>query len=55
MISLTYEENESYKRQKVSYICKEGFSTENNKKYHKVRDHCHYTGNIEELLMIFVI
>ena len=26
-------------------ICKKGFSTDdNNKKYHKVKDHCHYTG-----------
>ena len=44
MIPLTYEENKSYKKQKV------WFSTDNdngialNKKYHKVRDHCHYTG-----------
>ena len=44
MISLTDEENESYEKQKVCYICKKGFSTDddNNKKYHKVRDHCHY-------------
>ena len=27
------------------YICKKGFSTnDNNNKYHKVKDHCHYTG-----------
>ena len=27
------------------YICKKRFSTDdNNKKYHKVRDHCHYNG-----------
>ena len=27
-------------KQKVSYICKTGFSTnDNNKKYHKVKDH----------------
>ena len=50
MIPLTYEENKSYKKQKVCYICKKRFSTDNdngialNKKYHKVRDHCHYTG-----------
>ena len=26
-------------------MCKEGFSTDDdNKKYHKVKDHCHYTG-----------
>ena len=42
MTPLTDEENKSYKKQKVCYICKKGFSTdEDNKKYHKVRDHCH--------------
>ena len=50
MIRLTDEENKSYKKQKVCYICKKGFSTDDdskvvlNKRYHKVRDHCHYTG-----------
>ena len=34
-----------HRRQKKCYICKKGFSTDNdNKKYHKVRDHYHYTG-----------
>ena len=28
---------------------------DDNKKYHKVRDHCHYAGNIEELLKVFLI
>ena len=45
MIPLTYEENKSYRQQKVCYICEKGFSTDDdNKKYCKVRDHCHYTG-----------
>ena len=55
MIPLTYKEYKSYEKQKVCYICKKGFSTDNvseialsgtafNKKHHKVRDHCHYTG-----------
>ena len=44
MIPLTNGENKSYEKQKVCYICKKGFSTDNDKKYHKVRDHCHYTG-----------
>ena len=57
MIPLTDEENMSYEKQKVCYICKKEFSDDddddddddnddddNNKKYHKVRDHCHYTG-----------
>ena len=48
MIPLTDEENKSYKKQKVCYICKKEFSTDKNDKnvfklYHKVRDHCHYT------------
>ena len=45
MIPLTDEENKSYRKQNVCYICKTGFSThDDNKKYYKVRDHCHYTG-----------
>ena len=32
-------------RKFVIYICEKEFSTDNkNKKYNKVRDHCHYTG-----------
>ena len=32
-------------KRKPCYIWKKGFSTDDdNKKYHKVRDHCHYTG-----------
>ena len=31
------EENKSYKKQNVCYICKKGFSTDDdNKKYHKI-------------------
>ena len=41
MILLTDEETKFYEKQKVCYICKKEFSTD--KKYHKVRDHCHYT------------
>ena len=46
MIPLTYEENKSYKKEKVCYICKKGFNNNNsnNKGHRKVRDHCHYTG-----------
>ena len=45
MIPLTDKENKFYKEQKVCYICNKEFSTDDNdnKKYHKVRDHCHYT------------
>ena len=35
----------SYKKQNVCYICKKEFSTDDdNKKYYKVKYHCHYTG-----------
>ena len=45
MISLTAKESKSYHKQKVCYICKKGLSTDDcNKEYHKVKDHCHYTG-----------
>ena len=50
MIPLTREEKKLDRKQKVCYICKKELSTDNddgiasNKKYHKVRDHCHYTG-----------
>ena len=45
MIPPTKKEEKKHNKQKVCYICKKGFSTDdNNKKYHNVRDHCHYTG-----------
>ena len=45
MTQLTKKEEKKHNKQKVCYICKKGFSTDDsNKKYHKVRDHCHYTG-----------
>ena len=57
MILLTSEEKELQRNQKVCYIFKNGFSThDNNKKYHKVKEHCVITlENIEGLLMLFVI
>ena len=45
MIPLTKKEKKKHKNQNKCYICKEGFSTDDDdKKLHKVRDHCHYTG-----------
>ena len=45
MMPLTKEEKKIHCEQKVCYICKKGFSTDDgNKNYHKVRDRCHYTG-----------
>ena len=50
MIPLIKEEKKTHRKQKVCYICKKGFSTDDddNKKYCKVRDHCHYTGKYRE-------
>ena len=43
-IQLTYKENKSYKKQNVCDIRKKWFSNDDdNEKYHKIRDHCHYT------------
>ena len=47
MIPLTNDENKSYEKQKVCYICKKEFCTNKNdenefKIYQKLRDHCHY-------------
>ena len=43
MILLTKKEEENYNNQKVCYICKKEFD-KSDKKHHKVRDHCRYTG-----------
>ena len=43
MIPLTKKEEENYNNRKVCYICKKEFD-KSDKKHHKVRDHCHYTG-----------
>ena len=40
MIPLTIKEEIDHNKQKICYICKKEFD----KKNHKVRDHCHYTG-----------
>ena len=43
IIPLTRKEEKNYNTQKVCYICKKEFDT-NDKKYYKVKDYCHYTG-----------
>ena len=43
MIPLTKKVEENYNNQKVCYICKKEFD-KSDKKHHKVRDHCHYSG-----------
>ena len=45
MIPLAKREKDWYNQQKVCHICKRIFKTgDNNEKYHKVKDHCHFTG-----------
>ena len=43
MIPLTTKEEIDHNKQKIFYICKKEFDT-NDKKNYKVRDHCHYAG-----------
>ena len=42
----TNEQQESFENAKLCYICKENFENKylKNKKYCRVRYHCHYTG-----------
>ena len=52
MISLTDEENKYYGKQKVYYICKKEFSIDyDNKEFHKLIDHCYYTGKYREVAL----
>ena len=41
---LTKEQQESYKNEKICYICQGKYKNKylKDKKYRKVRDHCHY-------------
>ena len=56
MIPLTDEENNSYKKQKVCYICKKGFSTDDaNKGIIKSEIIATTQENIEELFIVFLI
>ena len=42
---LTKKEEKNHNKQKVCHIYRKEFNTgDNDKKYHKVKDHCHYTG-----------
>ena len=44
-IPLIKQEEKHHNKQKVCYICKKEFDTDDSdKKRHKVKDHCHYTG-----------
>ena len=43
IIPLTKEEKINYNDPQICYICKKEFD-KSDKKHHKIRDHCHYTG-----------
>ena len=47
---LAKEQLESYKNANICFICKEKFENKilKDKKYCKVRDHCHYTGEYRD-------
>ena len=48
MMPLTYEENKSYKEQKICHICEEKFCMDKDDEIYEnkrnVKDHCHSTG-----------
>ena len=63
---LSEEQKHSYENAKMCYICKENFENKylKDKKYCKVRDHCHYTGEYRgaahsicnmDLIMIIIL
>ena len=54
---LTKEQQESYENAKICHICKGKFESKylKDKKYQKVRNYCHYAGNIEVLYIAYVI
>ena len=54
---LTKEQQESHENAKICYICKEKFENKysRDKKCRKVRDHHHYTGNLEVLRTAYII
>ena len=51
MIPLTNAENKSYKKKKYVILQNDN----DNKKYHKNRDHCHYTGKCRGALIVFAL
>ena len=57
MNSLTKEQQESYENAKICYICKEKIENEylKERKYQKVSDHCHYTGEYRAAVHCIVI
>ena len=54
---LTKEQQESYEKAEICYIWEEKIEHKNlkDKKYHKIRGHCHYTGEYWVLYLAYVI
>ena len=54
---LTKELQELYGNAKICYICKKKIENKylKDKIYHKVRDHCHYTGQYRDAAIAYVI
>ena len=50
ILPLTKEELKLYHKQFFFHICKKGFTNynDNDKKYYKIRDHCHHTGKYRD-------
>ena len=50
------EQQKSYEKSKICYICKEQFERKyvEDRKFGKVRDHCHYKVNMEVLCIAYV-
>ena len=44
IIPLTIEENKSYHKHNICYLCRKEFSTNNEEKNYEVRNYCRYTG-----------
>ena len=59
IVPLTHEENNFYNEQEICYIWKEYFCMDKDDKNYinkrKVKGHCHYTGNLEELHIVYAI
>ena len=54
---LTKEQQNSNENTRIWYICKEKIENKylKDKKYCKVRDHCHYTGEYRGAAQVYVI
>ena len=59
MNPLTDNEENQYESSEKCHICEKPFATDKKdkcyKKIRKVKDHCHFTGNTEVLLIVYVI